>query len=144
MNAFIRVARLSLPAVLAVVLAGCGGALMNRGGGGESAPGLYNLEGWGYWAGDVNGQVGYPLGVGGPTASCRPSGTWSLNTSVVSGALPPGLSIGDGGAIGGIPTERGHWIVRLRAYNIQCNGTGYDGFEQELRFHITGSGQVIQ
>lgn len=109
-------------------------------------PGLYSLTGWGNWIGDVDGEVGHSLYVGSPTAWCLPSRNWSLSHRILSGALPPGLSVSNTGAsnITGIPTERGHWIVKLQVYNIQCGGQTYDGFEQEIRFHITGSGKVIQ
>jgi len=49
------------------------------------------------------------------------------------------------GDITGIPTARGHWIVTVSISNIQCNGLIYGtlAFQQQLRFHITGSGEVI-
>lgn len=128
----------------------------------DSSPGLYDLTGWnGAYADtgmpdsaggtgvsiDVDGQVGYPLYVRGPQASCRPGPHWSAQSYVETGTLPPGIAMnyqGEPGTLGGIPTERGHWIVRMRISNIQCNGYNYRGFNQEVRFHITGSGQVIQ
>lgn len=110
-------------------------------------PGLYNFTGWNdaTWGIDINGEVGYPVYVGNPKAECYPSGKWTLNTRVASGSLPPGLTLGSAPfSITGIPTERGHWIVKLETYDVRCEGGSYKGFEQELRFHITGSGKVVQ
>lgn len=109
-------------------------------------PGLHNLNGW-YSTradADVNGEVGHPLTVGGPTANCVPGRNWSEDNRVASGALPPGLALGSGGDVSGIPTERGHWIVEMQLYNVQCGGSSYQGFTQTLRFHITGSGKVVE
>lgn len=96
---------------------------------------------------DVDGQVGYPLYVSAPTARCRPGPGWSGQSYVETGSLPPGVNLNHEGkidVIGGIPTERGHWIVGLRMANIQCNGSYFKDFTQQIRFHITGSGQVVQ
>ncbi len=98
---------------------------------------------------DINGEVGHPLYVSGPSGSCLPSHNWTLNMEVATGALPPGLEIvqvggSDYGAIKGIPTKRGHWIVTMHAYNFTCDDKGYMGFTQQVRFHITGTGEVIQ
>lgn len=108
-------------------------------------PGWYGVSiGWNDWKSDIDGQIGYPLYVSPPGAFCRPSLKWTSNTSIVSGTLPPGIAFkeGSGSALSGTPTERGHWIVKLRLSNIQCEGSYYKDFEQELRFHITGSGKV--
>jgi hypothetical protein len=56
--------------------------------------------------------------------------------------LPPGLSFSSAYYITGIPTERGHWIVTVELYDLSANGRTYNGFQQQLRFHITGSGRV--
>lgn len=117
--------------------------------------GLYNLVGWnGAYVGngsgtaiaiDIDGKVGYELNVSSPTARCVPitSVGWSANHGIVSGTLPPGLSFVQGtSSIRGIPTKRGHFIVKLSFRNVSCNGKSYMGFEQELRFHIGGSGIV--
>jgi len=97
---------------------------------------------------DIDGEVGHPVYVGSPRANCKPSGNWSLNVEVSDGTLPPGLSLstvsGEYGVIKGIPTSRGHWIVEMRAYDLKCEGKYYMGFTQQLRFHISGSGRVIQ
>lgn len=110
-------------------------------------PGLYgSISSWNGGTDDINGEVGHRLFVSGPRASCRPSGSWTANHSIIGGQLPPGLSVGQGFDIEGIPTEPGHWIVRVKLQNIQCEGMYFDeccAFEQELRFHITGSGKVI-
>lgn len=114
-------------------------------------PGFYGVTTW--WnngSNDVNGEVGHRLYVDGPRAKCIEckncsAGSWTSNWMIVSGSFPPGLSWGDAASISGIPTERGHWIVKVKLYNIKCNGGDYDAccsFSQELRFHITGTGRV--
>ena len=121
--------------------------------------GLTNVTGWngvpvdysnggiGTTAGiDINGQVGYRLVVPAPTSGCAGS-DFGYGGPVRGGAtLPPGLgwdALGND-TISGIPTERGHWIVQIERLEIVCNGITYNGFRQELRFHITGSGRVVQ
>ena len=116
--------------------------------------GLSNLHGWNdtpiYGNSttasgiDIDGEVGHPVSVRGPSANCEPGGRWSSDTDVISGQLPPGLSEGSGGKISGIPTKPGHWIVEVKNSNITCNGQGYKGYTQQLRFHIKGTGRVIQ
>lgn len=114
-------------------------------------PGFYGVTTW--WnngASDIDGEVGHRLYVGGPRAKCIEckgcdAGSWTSSWTVVSGSFPPGLSWGDAASISGIPSERGHWIVKVKLYNIRCNGGDYDGccsFTQELRFHIKGTGKV--
>ena len=93
---------------------------------------------------DINGQVGHPLSVSRPTAYCLPGGAWGGTPVVVSGELPRGLSLASDGEIRGIPEERGHWIVTLAMTNLTCLGASHGRFQQQLRFHITGSGRVIQ
>ncbi len=97
---------------------------------------------------DIDGEVGYPLHVESPRANCQPGGSWTYSAEVSDGTLPPGVYMstasGEYGVIKGIPTQRGHWIVEVRAYNFRCQGNNYMGFRQQLRFHIKGSGQVIQ
>ncbi|MEK6372113.1 MAG: hypothetical protein AABO58_05405 [Acidobacteriota bacterium] len=117
-------------------------------------PGVYGLKGWNYssvWssptentveAADINGEVGHPLTVEGPRMRVSPSGNWTGNKSVVSGSLPPGLTMDNYGQIKGIPTERGHWIVKVELGTVTAVGQTWLGFTQELRFHITGSGKV--
>lgn len=105
-------------------------------------PGWYGIStGWNNWISDIDGQVGYKLYASSPRGRCAPSGSWTGATSIVSGNLPPGLYF-ESHNITGIPTERGHWIVKLKLSSIQCNGSYYKDFEQELRFHITGTGKV--
>jgi len=114
---------------------------------GPTAPGLYSLTGWygSSWGVDINGEVGHPLTIGGPTANCVPGRNWSAATRIVSGELPPGLTLNDAPwTITGIPTQRGHWILKIELYNVQCNGQGYQGLTQELRIHISGSGKVVE
>lgn len=125
------------------------------------SPGLHSFNGWMYTrAGiDINGEVGYPIKVQGPTAGCILSdgslGKWQMHGDTIetairikSGAFPPGVHLdyytpGQKLDIIGIPKERGHWIVRVIVPDVNCEGKRYNGFEQELRFHITGSGKVI-
>lgn len=124
------------------------------------SPGLYDLKGWAYsgvwWPGsgtgtatavDIDGTVGHPLTIYGPTGSTSPNGApWSYNYRIDSGQLPPGLAFDTPSysAISGIPTERGHWIIQLEVYNLQLTTPyfSYAGFTQQLRIHITGSGEV--
>jgi hypothetical protein len=110
-------------------------------------PGIYNTRLW--RSGDVDGQVGYPLDIGYPTLLCLPARKWSGRVSIVSGQFPPGISLHDSDlSIKGIPTERGHWIVKLKLYDINCNGEIWQLKEYiattEIRFHITGSGRVVK
>ena len=119
---------------------------------------------------DINGEVGYPINpngdVSGPCATSHGGNSpcyvgsplsaedpairdqWLYDFEVVSGKLPPGVSIltdrNQYGRISGVPTERGHWIVTMKVKNIKFEGKYYDGFTQELRFHITGTGKVIE
>lgn len=120
-------------------------------------PGLYNITGWNYSncyfpskklgtcsSKDIDGKVGYELYVGGLRANCVPSGKWSTSGSrITSGTLPPGLTFEKGkSVIRGIPEKRGHWIIHIKVDNLYCGGTSYYGLEQDLRFHISGSGKV--
>ena len=109
------------------------------------SPGLYGLNGWNNTKSDtdINGEVGHPLAVDYPRADCVPSGHWSFDQRV-SGTFPPGMSLDSStGGISGLPTERGHWIVKMELYNLLCGGSSYEGFTQTLRFHISGSGKVV-
>lgn len=135
--------------VLAIVALGATGC--------ETAPadpyykkGFYGVSQW--WPGDINGEVGHRMYVDGPRLRCvgRDGGGFvsvTANASVETGAFPPGLEwSSDTWGIEGIPTERGHWIVKVRLYNVQCNGFRFDpvDYVRELRFHITGSGEVVE
>jgi hypothetical protein len=94
---------------------------------------------------DIDGTVGHPLYVGSLLA--RAVGGWYCNYTVVSGELPPGLSFTDRYAINGIPTERGHWILHLRATAIRAGASqqySFNDIDVVFRFHITGSGEVHQ
>ncbi|HEY0844656.1 MAG TPA: putative Ig domain-containing protein [Noviherbaspirillum sp.] len=124
----------------------------------SSAQALHNIRGWSgasvYFPGNANGtasdinidgQVGYSLSVDAPRANCSVAGGWQAATSIVSGSLPPGLSIeSPAPIISGVPTERGHWVVTLQLDPIYCGGKSFWGFQQKLYFHISGSGKVIQ
>jgi hypothetical protein len=109
-------------------------------------PGFYGFSTqWNYGRDDISGEMGHPVDVDGPRARCVP-GDWRGRTTIVSGKLPDGLALEAGDNIKGIPTKRGHWIVTLRLDDITCNGVRYErsSFEQQLRFHITGTGEVIK
>jgi hypothetical protein len=100
-------------------------------------------------AGDVDGEVGHRLSLGYPTLLCLPARQWSGSARVVSGQLPPGIHLNPGTLeVSGIPLERGHWIVRLHLYDIGCSGNTYQLKDYlspvEVRFHISGTGRVIQ
>ena len=97
---------------------------------------------WDFGGTDIDGEVGHPLTVKSPTMAC-PGDWYARDTRIVSGTLPPGLTFDKSGNISGIPTERGHWVMMVGMYNIQCNGESAKGFTQQLRFHITGTGKVI-
>jgi len=136
-------------------------------------PRVYDISGWGSaWVNtqtkeataiDIYGEVGHPelrltqqeYGpksemVDAPTAHCALCSncegmSWSAPVEIVSGTLPPGLAFDKHENIAGIPTERGHWIVTLKQPDINCQGRGYQTeFQQVLRFHITGTGEVHQ
>lgn len=126
-------------------------------------PGIYGVIGWkgstcfdqemSCTDVDYDLQVGYPMTLQGPEVNCYPNWRWeSTPTTIESGTLPPGMKFvhgrwggGYGGmveSITGIPTERGHWIVKLRMGTILCNGDTYKGYVQDVRFHVTGTGVV--
>jgi len=123
-----------------------------------TAPGFYNVKGWNYqpvyyanqssegtaYGVDINGEVGHPFNVAGPTALAVPTHSWYAYYRVLSGSLPPGLTLDDVGGISGIPTQGGHWIVTIECYNMTTNGTSYLGFQQQVRLHINGGGKVVQ
>jgi len=118
--------------------------------------GLHNIKGWNFAScyfpsgslgtcsgQDIDGKVGYPLFVNSPRANCKPGGDWSMSNATISGTLPPGLTMLSAPShIKGIPEKRGHWIVHIKVDHLYCNGESFYGIEQELRFHITGSGRV--
>lgn len=109
-------------------------------------PGFYGVTSrWGY-NDDIEGKVGYQLAVSGPRARCEPDRNWSANLSITTGVLPPGLSMDSSGAITGIPTQRGNWIVTMHMGPVTCGGSTYNdaAFDQQLRFHIGGTGEVVQ
>lgn len=135
--------------------------------------GVPMVSGFNSWSpnGDVNGEVGHPLSITGPRGGNGCNGGWNADTDIASGQLPPGLTMQNSGDISGIPTQRGHWIVTMKFANIRCNGHHFalngapDVFVEHqgwkdwdkcveggvgycnlttIRFHITGSGQVVQ
>ena len=114
--------------------------------------GLSSFAGWDHapcqWnvmvcaARDIKGEVGQPMDVDGPTASCQPDAHWSMDHHIDSGQLPPGVDFTDGAHINGTPAEAGDSLVILAGDNVLCNGRSYSGFTQELRFHISGRNEV--
>lgn len=111
------------------------------------SPGFYYVTGWNGSDSDldIDGKVGYPLNVYGPTAKVRPRSTgWQATYQVTSGTLPDGMTMADNGLISGIPTERGNYIATVECYNVTSGGLSYPNqhTKQQLRFHITGSGEV--
>ena len=96
---------------------------------------------------DIDCEVGHRLDIVGPRAVCTmPDEKWSGTFEIFSGVLPPGLTLNEStGNISGIPTERGHWIVTMQLSDASvCDAVDGTGFTQELRFHITGTGKVIE
>jgi len=99
---------------------------------------------------DVDGEVGHLFSIQGMTAACMPSHNWWWSSmNITSGTLPPGMKMDDKGVISGIPTERGHWIVDIGVSGIACADAGplpgyWQNFRQEIRFHIKGTGKVIE
>ena len=107
-------------------------------------PGLHSVR---YNLGDVNGEVGHRFAHTILRADCQPRNNWTYDLDLVSGSLPPGLSFDPRqlGDIIGIPAERGHWIAQLAISNFTCNGERWSAWDgvQEIRFHISGTGRVI-
>ena len=138
-----RLVNLMFASLLGLLMTGCASTPLAQQQ--REEPGLYNLVGWNDYLSDINGEVGHPLSVSAPTARCAPSGNWTTSGGyVASGTLPPGLTMATSPPyISGIPRERGHWIVRMKVDTVMCNGLSYKGIDQELRFHITGSGKVV-
>ena len=49
----------------------------------------------------------------------------TTGASVVSGELPPGLTLEDG-VIGGVPTKAGDYQARIELRGVMCAGKSYD------------------
>ncbi len=86
--------------------------------------------------GDIYGTVGQEISVGGPSATCKPAGTWYGTIRLASGEFPDGVSMTSGGYISGQPRETGESSVTVAMDNVKCNGVSYFGIEQKLNFHI--------
>jgi hypothetical protein len=133
--------------------------------------GMFGVDGWNGTNPDkqpivqVDGEVATPLRavVGPRLAYCVPSAYESygdygadpqfhenhrvrgyLGSSVLTGMLPPGLSMDGNGTISGIPLQRGNWITTLQAGTYNCAGKIAGGFTQQIIFKIGGSGVVHQ
>ena len=131
--------------------------------------GMFGLDGWNQTAPDkqpivqVAGEVATPLNVvtGPKMAYCVPSAYESygdygvdpkfheahrtrayLGGSVLTGTLPPGLSMDGNGSISGIPLTRGNWVTTLQAGTYTCAGKVVGGFTQQIIFKIGGTGVV--
>ena len=119
----------------------------------KQALGLYGLTGWNAsllganneTAGiDINGEIGHYLFVLAPTAKCvSVSGNWTGYPKIISGKLPPGIEFDMSNRIKGVPTERGHYILKIEMNTIKCNDSSYKGITQVLRFHIMSKGCTI-
>jgi hypothetical protein len=145
-NLIVRIGMIALLSV-SLMISGCvpAGYTNQHNNAGPTKPGLYGLTGWNGGIPDINAEVGHPYTVYGPRANCVPSRNWNGNARIVSGQLPPGMEFNyQDMSIGGIPTERGHWIVKVELSNIICGGNSYQGLTQDLRFHVTGSGKVVE
>jgi len=135
---------------MCILLFGCKGEVRH-----VTEPGLYHFTGWGNTRiprtlegeadpVDISGEVGHAISVDRPSADCIGKAGeeqhWFAQAGIISGSLPPGLHFGRERrfSINGVPTERGHWIVTLKLYDIHCGDLTFSaGFTQQLRFHIT-------
>lgn len=119
----------------------------DSGKGRSKKPGMYgSIIRWNEGVADIKGEVGHGLSIVGPRTRCEPNGKWLGRVQIISGSFPPGVNFSQSElGITGVPKERGHWIVTIRLDQITCSGILYDqlAFEQELRFHISGSGRVL-
>jgi hypothetical protein len=118
------------------------------GGGGRGArqPGLYWGPGFGCPGGNcydttLTAYVGLPVEWT-AWASCHPQG-WNLShAEISSGALPPGLYIGNNAqgnaAILGVPERAGTWHLQVRFHGVTCAGGTFNPITQTL--HITTEG----
>jgi hypothetical protein len=95
---------------------------------------------------DIDGEVGHPLVISAPSGTCPAGGVAEVGGErpVYGDSLPPGLALRADAAISGIPTQSGYWIVGMHVETWTCPGANflYWGFSQEIRFHITGTGQA--
>jgi hypothetical protein len=86
----------------------------------------------------INGKVGLPLDVN-SVATCE-GGGWNARIEIVSGALPPGLTLyQEKLGIRGVPTRAGTWYLRVRWSGLTCAGKSYDDVTQDLAIVTEGS-----
>jgi hypothetical protein len=111
--------------------------------GGGRAPGLYRGPGFGSSTENLtlNAYVGLPVDWT-TWANCA-GGDWNFSyVEISSGALPPGLRIGNNAkgqtAIVGVPERAGTWHLQVRFNNVTCAGKSYGAQTQVL--HITTEG----
>lgn len=74
-----------------------------------------------------------------PIAHCRyqngHDARWTMGgAKVVSGELPPGLTLEDG-VVGGVPNKAGEYQARIELSNVECAGKPYTG--QGADIHIS-------
>ena len=104
------------------------------------------VHGWDWGNADIDADVGHRMSYYVLRVNCQPTRQWYGDSTVVSGALPPGLEFTNSLVVEGVPRERGHWIIRLHIDNVTCNDQKFPFFTQdrELRFHVSGTGRVIE
>lgn len=134
--------RIALVTVLGLLMTACGS-------GGSQAkktrqPGLYGRLGYEcfnsrYCTGNLSALVGIPVDWS-TKANCVGGPWYRDRVEIVSGALPPGLSIdpAQNYHIVGVPRRAGTWHLRIRMLNVRCAGKTYGDFTQDL--HITTKG----
>jgi hypothetical protein len=84
----------------------------------------------------MDGKVGLPFE---ERSSARCKAGWTAKARVVSGALPPGLRIGEDLSIVGVPERAGVWYLQVQHYDIQCGGRPVNSVVQTLAIHTVGS-----
>ncbi len=85
---------------------------------------------------DTEGQVGHHM-TAWPGAKC-PGGWNSDLPQIVSGSLPPGLSINDNSEIVGTPRQPGKWSVVLNFARVECQGASYSDVSTRVNLNIKG------
>jgi hypothetical protein len=100
-------------------------------------PGLYGSP---YYAYPLSAKVGLPVDWA-PGARCI-GGGWHGAAEVVTGALPPGLTLDNlqtTGHITGVPTRAGTWYLRVRFAELSCADKTYPDSTQDLEIKTEGS-----
>ena len=108
----------------------------------HTGPGWYGDIGYecydvSYCRGELHAYVG--LAVDWSARAHCTGGDWSMErVEIVTGALPPGLSI-SGIHIVGVPTRAGTWHLQVRFVEIECAGKYYGDETQTLAITTEGS-----